>query len=148
MTGRIFRLPVSLLKKRYGDAVRGEVLEQTVNTSSQRMVSEKGIRPAGQPNCDIGAFESDFDPPVLDLTPDLGLDFGMIETGMMSGAMVATLTNTGGSDATNIVTMFTGEFSAMTDNCNATTLMPGGNRFRLSMVLRMVSTMFTHQVSS
>ncbi len=84
-------------------------------------------RPDGQPNCDIGAYESGFDPAVLDLTPDAGLAFGMIQTGNSSAAMTATLSNTGGSDATNVSTMFTGDFSAMTDNCNGTTVMPGGN---------------------
>lgn len=76
------KVPVSLLKKRYGDAVRGEVLEQTVNTSSQRMVSEQGIRPAGQPKIEVTTFEEGSDlefTMTLDVMPDIEpIDFSKI----------------------------------------------------------------------
>lgn len=68
------KVPVSLLKKRYGDAVRGEVLEQAVNTNTQRMMSEKEIRPAGQPKVDVQTFEegSDLEFTVnLDVMPEI-----------------------------------------------------------------------------
>ena len=77
------KVPVSLLKKRYGDAVRGEVLEQTVNTSSQRMVSEQGIRPAGQPKIEVTSFEDGGDlefTMTLDIMPEIEpVDFAKIE---------------------------------------------------------------------
>lgn len=84
-------------------------------------------RPAGQPNCDIGAYESDFDPAMLDVTPNAGLAFGIVETGMTSSAMTATVTNTGGDPATNLMITFSGDFSAMTDNCTGMSLAGGAN---------------------
>ena len=35
----------------------GEILEQAIGDSSQQAMAEKGIRPAGQPNIEITAFE-------------------------------------------------------------------------------------------
>ena len=51
------KVPVSLLRKRYGDSVMGEVLEETVNTSSQAAIVEKELRPALQPDIKIEEFK-------------------------------------------------------------------------------------------
>ncbi|MBM3488341.1 MAG: trigger factor [Alphaproteobacteria bacterium] len=51
------KIPLPLLKKRYGASVRGEVLDQTITDSVQRTVSEKGIRPALEPKIEIVSFE-------------------------------------------------------------------------------------------
>lgn len=51
------KVPLSLLKKRYGDAVMGEVIEETVNEGAQRALSDKGLRPALQPSIEITKFE-------------------------------------------------------------------------------------------
>lgn len=47
------KVPTSLLKKRFGQAVLGEVLEKAVGDSSQQALTEKGIRPAMQPEIKI-----------------------------------------------------------------------------------------------
>jgi len=47
------KVPQSLLRKRYGDAVRGEVLESTVQGSSAEAIRERNLRPALQPKVEI-----------------------------------------------------------------------------------------------
>jgi len=47
------KVPTSLLKKRFGQAVLGEILEKAVGDSSQQALTEKGIRPAMQPEIKI-----------------------------------------------------------------------------------------------
>ena len=51
------KVPLSLLKKRYGDAVRGEVLEETVSEGTQRALSDQGLRAAVRPEIEITKFE-------------------------------------------------------------------------------------------
>ncbi len=51
------KVPMSLLKKRYGSAVMGEVIEETVNEGTQQALTEKGLRPALQPKIEITNFE-------------------------------------------------------------------------------------------
>ena len=51
------KVPISLLRKRYGDSLRGEVLEQAVNDSSNQTIAERGLRPAGQPKIEVTSFD-------------------------------------------------------------------------------------------
>lgn len=51
------KAPLPMLKKRYGDAVRGEILERAVQDSSSQALAEQGVRPAGQPKIEIKSFE-------------------------------------------------------------------------------------------
>jgi trigger factor len=53
------KVPVSLIRKRYGEAVRGEVLEEAIKESSQGVMSERGLRPAMTPKIEVTAFEPD-----------------------------------------------------------------------------------------
>lgn len=47
------KVPLQLLRKRYGPAVRGEVLESTVNDSSAEAIREHNLRPALPPQVEI-----------------------------------------------------------------------------------------------
>src|SRR6202035_107288 len=47
------RVPLPLLRKRYGPAVRGEVLESTVQGSSAEAMREHNLRPALPPRVEI-----------------------------------------------------------------------------------------------
>src|ERR1700722_14957651 len=47
------KVPQSLLRQRYGSAVRGEVLEHTVQDSSAEMMREQNLRPALPPKVEI-----------------------------------------------------------------------------------------------
>lgn len=51
------KVPVSLMKKRYGSAVLGEVLEQSVQEAAEKTVTERNLRPAMQPKIDIETFD-------------------------------------------------------------------------------------------
>ncbi|MDP6430167.1 MAG: trigger factor family protein, partial [Rhodospirillales bacterium] len=55
------KVPVTLLRKTYGDAVMGEVLEQTVSESTETAISDKELRPLGQPKIEIKKFETGSD---------------------------------------------------------------------------------------
>jgi trigger factor len=50
------KVPLSLVKKRYGPQVMGEVLEQTVRETSAAALSERGLRSAGRPKIEISEF--------------------------------------------------------------------------------------------
>lgn len=50
-------VPMNVLKKKHGQAILGEILEQMVNTSSQKVYDEKNIRPALQPKIEITSFD-------------------------------------------------------------------------------------------
>jgi len=51
------KVPVSVLKQRFGQAVLGEVLEKAIGDSSQQALTEKGVRPAMQPEIEVSEFE-------------------------------------------------------------------------------------------
>lgn len=44
------KVPASLLRKRYADAVRMEVLENAISETSQAVISDRGLRPAVRPD--------------------------------------------------------------------------------------------------
>jgi trigger factor len=49
------KVPVGLLRKRYGEALRGEIIEETINESSQSVISDRGLRPALPPRVELKA---------------------------------------------------------------------------------------------
>ncbi|MCB1530233.1 MAG: trigger factor [Rhodospirillales bacterium] len=51
------KAPMTILKKRYGRAVMGEVLEKAVNESSARALKDKDIKPAMQPKIEVKEFD-------------------------------------------------------------------------------------------
>ena len=51
------KVPLDILKQRYGKAVLGEVLEQAVNDSTQKVLSDKSLRPALQPKIEVKEFD-------------------------------------------------------------------------------------------
>ncbi len=50
------KVPMPVLKKRYGSAVLGEILERAVSDASNQAMTERGLRPALQPKVDITSF--------------------------------------------------------------------------------------------
>ncbi|WP_374376305.1 trigger factor [Dongia sp.] len=56
------KVPMTLLKQRYEQSVLGEVLEESVQQSSQQLFTERSLRPAGQPKVElVGEFKADAD---------------------------------------------------------------------------------------
>ncbi len=51
------KVPMNILRQRYGASVMGEVLEQTVNESSQTAMNDRGLQPAMQPKVEITSFD-------------------------------------------------------------------------------------------
>jgi trigger factor len=52
------KVPTALLRKRYGDALASEVVEEAVSESASKALNEKGLRPALQPKLiEVGKFE-------------------------------------------------------------------------------------------
>lgn len=77
------KVPVSLLRKKYGPNVMGETLEKAVQDGSAKVMSDNDLRPAMQPKIEITSFEEGKDleyTMAVDVMPviDLG-DFSKIE---------------------------------------------------------------------
>ena len=77
------KVPMGLLKKRFGDAVRGEILEATIQDSTQNAFTDEGLRPAMQPKVDVVKFEDGEDleyTVALELLPEIEpMDFAKLE---------------------------------------------------------------------
>lgn len=50
------KVPLQILKKKYGKAVMGEVLETAVNESSAKALKDKDLKPALQPKIEVKSF--------------------------------------------------------------------------------------------
>ena len=51
------KVPISLLRQRYGESLRGEILEQAVNQTSSQAMAEQNLRPAVQPRIQVVKFD-------------------------------------------------------------------------------------------
>ncbi|MBL8675762.1 MAG: trigger factor [Rhodospirillales bacterium] len=77
------KVPVSLLRRQYGQALFADVVEKSVNESVGKTVEEKGLRPALQPRVEVKQIgegkDLEFDVTV-EIMPEIGdVDFGAIE---------------------------------------------------------------------
>ena len=77
------KVPIQILRQRFGKSVLGEVLERAVNDSSNQALTERGLRPAMQPKIEITSFDEGKDLEYtieLELLPDIKpMDFAQIE---------------------------------------------------------------------
>ena len=55
------KVPVTLLRKKYGPSVMGEGLERMVNESSSKVMSDQDLRPAVKPKIEVTSFEEGAD---------------------------------------------------------------------------------------
>jgi trigger factor len=62
------KVPLPLLRKKYGPSVMGEVLEEAVNAGTRRAMEEKSLAPALQPAVQISSFSEGAD---LEFTVDI-----------------------------------------------------------------------------
>ncbi|MCD8496933.1 MAG: trigger factor [Alphaproteobacteria bacterium] len=51
------KVPMSIAKQKYGRAVMGEVLELAVNETTDKVMKDKGIKPAMQPKIEVKEFD-------------------------------------------------------------------------------------------
>ncbi|MDE2006220.1 MAG: trigger factor [Rhodospirillales bacterium] len=77
------KVPLSVLRQRFGGAVAAEVIEQTVSETTRQVLSDRGLRPAMQPKVDVIAAEPARDMEftvALEILPEIALpDFAAIE---------------------------------------------------------------------
>jgi trigger factor len=77
------KVPVQVLKQRFGRSVEGEIVERAVNDSSNQAITERGLRPALRPKIEITSYEAGKDleyTMAVELLPDITMmDFGEIE---------------------------------------------------------------------
>ena len=55
------KVPMNILKSRYGKAIMGEVLELAVNETSAKIMADKSLKPAMQPKIEVKSFDADQD---------------------------------------------------------------------------------------
>jgi len=55
------KVPLNVLRQRYGKSVLGEILESTVNETSQEVMQDNDIRPAMQPKIEVDSFDEGAD---------------------------------------------------------------------------------------
>ena len=77
------KVPVSLLKKQYGQALYGEALEAAVNASTAKAIEDRGLKPALQPRVDLKELGEGKDVEfevAIEVLPEIGkLDFSGVE---------------------------------------------------------------------
>lgn len=77
------KVPMGVVRSRFGTAVMSEVLEESVNNATRQVLNDRGLRAATQPKVDVVKLEEaqDLEFKVeLELLPDITLpDFGVIE---------------------------------------------------------------------
>ncbi|GAC1340164.1 MAG: trigger factor [Acetobacteraceae bacterium] len=76
------KVPMTVVRQRYGTAVMSEVLEESVNEATQQVLTDRGLRAAGQPKVDVTqlADQQDLQFTVeLELLPEITMpDFAAI----------------------------------------------------------------------
>src|SRR5260370_27361531 len=77
------KVPMPVLRKRYGASVMGEVLEKAVSDSSAQAMLERNLRPAMQPKIEIVSFKEGADlefKMAVELLPEIKpIDFGELQ---------------------------------------------------------------------
>ena len=77
------KVPMSLLRQRYGRSIIGEVLESAVGESSNQAITDRGLRPALKPKIEIQSFAEGGDLEytiAVEVLPEISApDFGAIE---------------------------------------------------------------------
>ncbi|CAA7625791.1 trigger factor [Magnetospirillum sp. UT-4] len=76
------KVPMKIVRQKYGPSVVGEVLEQAVNDGAQSAIAERNLRPAAQPKVEITAYAEGADlefTVALEVLPDIApMDFASI----------------------------------------------------------------------
>ena len=77
------KVPPAILKKKFGQNVMGEALEQAINEASQKVLSDRELRPATKPKIEVTKFEDGQDIEYtmnVELMPEIKLgDFSKIK---------------------------------------------------------------------
>jgi trigger factor len=76
------KVPLTLVQKRYSGAIMAEVLEESVNEATNKLLTDRGLRSTGQPKVEIVSIEEAKDVEFkvdVELMPDIAMpDFAVI----------------------------------------------------------------------
>src|SRR3954451_3060799 len=77
------KVPMTVVRQRFGTAVMSEVLEESVSTATQQVLTDRGLRAATQPKVDVTKLEDKQDLEFtveLELLPEITMpDFGALQ---------------------------------------------------------------------
>ena len=77
------KVPPNIVRQRYGAAIMAEILEQSVNDATRQVLTDRGLRPAGQPKVDVTQVDEKQDLQFnveVELLPDITMpDFAAID---------------------------------------------------------------------
>jgi len=77
------KVPLAVVRQRFGTAVMSEVLEESVNAATQQVLTDRGLRAATQPKVDVTKLEDKQDLEFtveLELLPEIAMpEFGAIQ---------------------------------------------------------------------
>jgi trigger factor len=80
---RLGKVPMAVLKQRFGANARGEVLDQTVSQASRKALQERNLRPATEPQIELISFGENEDLEfklAIEILPEIApTDFSKIE---------------------------------------------------------------------
>ena len=84
------KVPMAVVRQRFGTAVMSEVLEESVNTATQQVLTERGLRAATQPKVDVTSLDDKKDLEFtveLELLPEITMpDFGALSLSRLKAA--------------------------------------------------------------
>ena len=76
------KVPMTVVRQRYGTAIMSEVLEESVNSATQQVLTDRGLRPAAQPKVDVTSLDDKQDLQFnveVELLPEIAMpDFSAI----------------------------------------------------------------------
>jgi trigger factor len=76
------KVPMTVVRQRYGTAIMSEVLEESVNSATQQVLTDRGLRPAAQPKVDVTSLDDKQDLQFnveVELLPEIAMpDFSSI----------------------------------------------------------------------
>lgn len=84
------KVPMSVVRQRFGTAVMSEVLEESVNSATQQVLTDRGLRAASQPKVDVAKLEDKQDLQFtveLELLPEIPMpEFGTLHLARLKAA--------------------------------------------------------------
>ena len=84
------KVPMAVVRQRFGTAVMSEVLEESVNTATQQVLTDRGLRAATQPKVDVTSLDEKKDLEFtveLELLPEITMpDFGSLSLSRLKAA--------------------------------------------------------------
>jgi len=84
------KVPLAVVRQRFGNAVVSEVLEESVSTATQQMLTDRGLRAATQPKVDVQSFADQQDLQFtveVELLPEIPMpEFGALQLTRLKAA--------------------------------------------------------------